>query len=156
RSPARGRAVDGDPGPGEIDGVGAGSEVCGARDTGGAKDAGVEQLTQPTMDRVLRDELKPIGDAAHTGFDDELAVAAGGVDQQIVQHREGFRPVLLQEPERVGVAVLDPDLSSHQLALRRRSRDRPGAGEQPSGYAGSDRTARPVCLPCRRWFATTW
>ncbi len=71
------------------------------------------ELAETAMDGVLREEGEACRDVAHTGSDDKVAAVSVRVGDQVEKNDEGVRAVFVNERQRLGVPVLDPDLRGH-------------------------------------------
>jgi len=65
------------------------------------------------MDGVFGEEGQACRDLADTCLDDEVAAVSLRVSDQVVKNDEGVRAVFVNEGQRLGVPVLDPDLRRH-------------------------------------------
>ncbi len=102
-----------DAGVGEVDGVGRLLEAGRCRRRRGIDHVGMAELAETAMDGVLGKEGEACRNLADTGLDDEVAAASRGVSDQVVKNDEGVGAVFVNERQRLGVPVLDPDLRWH-------------------------------------------
>ncbi|MDQ3643725.1 MAG: hypothetical protein M3450_20220 [Actinomycetota bacterium] len=68
------------------------------------------ELTKSAVDCVLREERESFCDLTDACLYDELVVALISVGDEIVEDADGIGSVLLDEPERLRIAVLDAGL----------------------------------------------
>ncbi len=91
--PGSGGQVDGDAGDAavvEVQEIGRRGEGAGVGD--GLDDAGPDELSEPPVDRILRQVLEAVGDLTRTRPGNERSVAIFGSNDQFVEDDERVGP----------------------------------------------------------------
>jgi hypothetical protein len=127
------RGCDGDAGVVEVEDVRGPGKLSARTLTKPPNDAATHQTPKPAVHRVLGHEPETVGDLSNARLYHQLTAMVLRMREEVVQDRERFRTVLLEEPQSGRVAVLDPN-----IALELHLRATPAAGRNGVSPSSGD------------------